>query len=289
MGWRKGKPSGSEERESASLRGENKKPSGSKERESASEGSDVMRVAVLDDEREIRENVGQKIRHFLPEAEVRLYESAERLLTENDMPDILFLDIKMNEMSGIELAGKLRGDGADVTIIFLTAFEEYVYRAFDVGAFHYLLKPVDTAKFYEVLEKATAERRRIHESAKRCGECAEASLTIRNKAQTEKVYLSEIVYLEVFNRKVTCHKMREKIEFYGRLTDLERRLGADFVRCHRAYVVNLRYVRRYDAAGVTMENGDSVLMAKTKYAEFVRRYMEYIRKREEEWRGTRNL
>ena len=248
-----------------------------------------MRIAVCDDEREIREDVGQKIGRFLPEAEVCLYESAEQLLAEKNMPDILFLDIKMSGMSGMELAEKLRSRDKDVTIIFLTALEEYVYRAFDVGAFHYLLKPVDAVKFYEVLKKAADECRRIREAAGQPEECAEASLTVRNKAWTEKVYLSEIVYLEVFNRKVTLHKMQEKLEFYGRLTELESRLGADFVRCHRAYIVNLRYVRRYDAAGITLENGDSVLMAKTKYAEFVRRYMEYIRRREEEWRGTGNL
>lgn len=248
-----------------------------------------MRIAVCDDEREIREDIGQKIRHFLPEAEVCLYESAERLLTEQGMPDILFLDIKMNGMSGMELAERLRRRDRDVTIVFLTALEEYVYRAFDVGAFHYLLKPVDTVKFYEVLEKAVAERQRIRESALLREEHAEASLTIKNKARTEKVYLSEIVYLEVFNRKVTLHKMQGEIEFYGRLKELEQRLSAEFVRCHRSYVVNLRYVRRYNGAEITLENGESVLMAKTKYAEFVRRYMDYIRKREEEWRGTGNL
>lgn len=248
-----------------------------------------MRIAVCDDEREIREDIGQKIRHFLPEAEVCLYESAERLLAEQGTPDILFLDIKMAGMSGMELAERLRRRDRDVTIVFLTALEEYVYRAFDVGAFHYLLKPVDTVKFYGVLEKAVAERQRIRESALMREEHAEASLTIKNKARTEKVYLSEIVYLEVFNRKVTLHKMQGEIEFYGRLKELEQRLSAEFVRCHRSYVVNLRYVRRYNGAEITLENGESVLMAKTKYAEFVRRYMDYIRKREEEWRGTGNL
>lgn len=248
-----------------------------------------MRIAVCDDEREIREDVGQKIRHYLPEAEICLYESAERLLMEQGMPDILFLDIKMNGMNGMELAERLRRQDQDATIVFLTALEEYVYRAFDVGAFHYLRKPIDAVKFYEVLDKAVAERKRIRELAHLRGECAEESLTIKNKARTEKIYLSEIVYLEVFNRKVTLYKMQGKIEFYGRLKDLEQRLGANFVRCHRAYIVNLRYVRRYNAEGITLENGDSVMMAKTKYAEFVRRYMDYIRKREEEWRGTRNL
>lgn len=255
----------------------------------ATVGSDLMRIAVCDDESEIREDIAQKIRRFLPEAEICLFESAEHFLMEKSMPDILFLDIKMDGMSGMDLAGKLRSLGINITIVFLTALEEYVYRAFDVGAFHYLLKPVDSVKFYEVLEKAVKDCERNGGNQKRPGERFEASLTIKNKARTEKVYLSEIVYLEVFNRKVTLHKMHEQIEFYGRLTDLEERLGMDFVRCHRAYIVNLRYVRCYDGAGITLENGESVLMAKTKYAGFVHRYMEYIRKREEEWRERGNL
>lgn len=247
-----------------------------------------MRIAVCDDEREIREDIGQKIRRFLPDAEVCFYGSAEELLAEKNMPELLFLDIKMDGMSGMELAGKLRSRDRDVTIIFLTALEEYVYQAFDVGAFHYLRKPVDPVKFYEVLKKAAALREHVRETARLRGE-QEESLMIRSKARTEKVYLSEIVYLEVLNRKVTLHKMQEEIEFYGRLKELEQRLNADFVRCHRAYVVNLRYVRRYSGTEVVLENGDSVLMAKTKYAGFVRCYMDYMKRREEEWRGTRNL
>lgn len=250
-----------------------------------------MKIAVCDDEREIREEIAEKIGRFLPEAEITLFESAEHFLTEKEagMPDILFLDIKMNGMSGMELAAKLRGRGEDVTIIFLTALEEYVYRAFDVGAFHYLLKPIDSAKFYEVLEKASAGRRYAAESKKAGSGAEEAGLIIKNKARTQKVYLSEILYLEIFNRKVTLHKMQEQIEFYGRLSELEGRLGENFVRCHRAYIVNLRYVRCYDGTGITLENGDNVLMAKTKYAGFVNRYMDYIRKREEEWRGSRRV
>ncbi|MCM1103807.1 MAG: LytTR family DNA-binding domain-containing protein [Clostridium sp.] len=248
-----------------------------------------MKIAVCDDEREIREEIGQKIRRFLPDAEVCLYGSAEELLAEKNMPELLFLDIKMSGMNGMALAEKLRSRDRDVTIIFLTALEEYVYRAFDVGAFHYMLKPVDPVRFYEVLERAVRERRRNRKPACPCGEREEESLTIRSKARTEKVYLSEIVYLEVFNRKVTLHKMQEQMEFYGRLKELEQRLNEDFVRCHRSYVVNLRYVRRYNGTEVALENGDSVLMAKTKYAGFVRCYMDYMKRREEEWRGTRNL
>ncbi len=244
-----------------------------------------MKIAICDDEKEMRDSISEKVRRFMPQAEICCYESAPELLSEKEMPEILFLDIKMNEMDGMELARRLRARGEDVTIIFVTALEEYVYQAFDVGAFHYLVKPVDPAKFFEVLGKALSERRRRLQG----GQEEEAGLTIRTKTQTQRVYLSEILYLEVFNRKVTLHKKDGALEFYGKLKNLEEQLGESFVRCHRAYIVNLRYVRRYDGAGITLENGVGVLMAKSKYAEFVRRYMAYISKREEAYRGTGNL
>ena len=79
-----------------------------------------MRIAVCDDESEIRDDIAQKIRRFLPEAEICLFESAEHFLMEKSMPDILFLDIKMDGMSGMDLAGKLRSLGINITIVFLT-------------------------------------------------------------------------------------------------------------------------------------------------------------------------
>lgn len=261
-----------------------------------------MRIAICDDEPEIRNDIERKIRLLYPEIEILLYENGQALLDTEAPFDIAFLDIRMEGMNGMDVARALRAAGSDAVIIFVTALEEYVYEAFDVGAFHYLVKPLDRGKFYEVLSKAVTERQNRVTERQNTGaeyqntaagrgntgtnyrntgtEAArmEPGITVKTGAVTERVRLSEIYYMEVFNRKIILHKKDGVIEFYGKMKELEQRLGDDFMRTHRAYLVNLRYVRKYNAAEITLENGQTVLIAKQKYAQFVKQYMRYVRK-----------
>ena len=93
------------------------------------------------------------------------------------------------------------------------------------------------------------------------------------------VSIEEIVYAEVFDRKVIIHTMDADIEYYGKMKDLEQKAGDEFYRPHRAYLVNFKYVRKYDAAVVYLKKGQA-LMAKQNYREFVKRYLRYIQKKE---------
>ncbi len=236
------------------------------------EKKEAIRIGVCDDEKEIRDSIGRNIRLIYKDACIVQYGDGRALIGDADAPDILFLDIRMEGMDGMETARKIRKAGRDTTIIFVTAMEDYVFQAFDVGAFHYLLKPFDKAKFYEVLHRAVEERRRI-----KARDTAEnAGILVKTGTVTQRVFFSEILYLEVFNRKVAIHRTGDDVEFYGRLSGLEKELSEDFVRCHRAYIVNLKYVQSYDTNSITLENGDLVPLAKQKYREFVRKYLKYM-------------
>lgn len=94
---------------------------------------------------------------------------------------------------------------------------------------------------------------------------------------SRKIAISEIVYAEVFNRKIIISTLNDKIEFYGKLTELESELGNTFFRTHRAYLINLKYLERYSSADVTLETGETVLLSKQKYPELVKSYMRYIK------------
>lgn len=228
-------------------------------------------IAICDDEQEVRSSIERNICLLYENADIIQFEDGKTLVEYGGSFDILFLDIQMEGISGMEAARELRRRGCRATIIFVTAIEEYVFEAFDVGAFHYIVKPFDKAKFFEVLRKAVAERESIN--AKEAKD--EPVIVVKTGATTKKIYLYKIIYLEVFNRKVIIYKTDGEVEFYGKLIELEDRLSEDFVRCHRAYIVNLRYVLKYSANSITLENGTEILMSKQRYADFVRKYLKY--------------
>lgn len=233
-----------------------------------------MKIAVCDDERLVREDIAQKISLLYPGIEVSLFENGMALLESEKKFDIIFLDIQMDGISGMNVARKLRKENSHAILIFITALKEYVFQAFDVDAFHYLVKPFDKVKFYEVLENAIVRCEQERKPFPR----EEKSISIKSGGITSKVYLRDIIYAEVFNRKIVLHKTDGELEFYGKMSALEGELGRDFFRPHRAYLVHLRYVSSYNAANITLENGQTILMAKQKYEEFVKSYFDYTRR-----------
>lgn len=231
-----------------------------------------MKIAVCDDEKEIRQILCEKIRNLNQTAELAVFESGEELLSSGYTADILFLDIQMEGKNGIETAKSLRRQNKTTVIIFVTALKEHVFEAFDVGAFHYLVKPFGDDKFREVFLRAVEQCRQaetvMQEKEDRC-------ILIKAGGVHTRIFLKDIVYAEVYNRKVMIQCRDERIEYYGRLSDLEKQTGEDFFRSHRAYLIHFKYVVQYDASRIKMEKG-TALMAKQKYSEFVKRYMQYV-------------
>ncbi len=234
-----------------------------------------MRIAICDDEKNIRELIGDKVVKQYLEAEIVFFSSGEELLLSDKNIDILFLDIQMSGRNGMETARELRKKDKNVILIFVTAVEEYVFQAFDVGAFHYIVKPIDDAKFMDVLCRAVDE---LGSKRKDVNEAEERYLMINNGGVHTKVIFDDIIYAEVFNRKIVIHKMDDTIEYYGKMSDLESLAGDGFFRPHRAYLINFKYVEKYNASTIYLEKG-SVLMAKQNYPEFVKKYMKYIQRR----------
>jgi DNA-binding LytR/AlgR family response regulator len=232
-----------------------------------------MQITICDDEKKIRELLGSRVQKLYPSAELAFYETGEALLAQAAQPDILFLDIQMPGRDGMEIARLLRKKWKDTILIFVTGIEEYVFQAFDVGAFHYIVKPLDEEKLEMVLENAVKQYEEMTQNSK----VEKKYIMVQTGGIHTKVYVDDIVYAEVFNRKIIIHKLDGELEFYGKLSDLEKLLGEDFFRPHRAYLINMGYVESYDAGNIYLEKGQ-VLMAKQNYKKFVESYMQYSMK-----------
>ena len=174
-----------------------------------------MNVAVVDDEEAIREQIGGFIKKRNPGFDISGFATGEGLLAAGKDFDIIFLDIQMEGMGGIEAARTLRQSGVDAVVIFITGIREYVFEAFDVSAFHYLLKPIEEQKFMEVLDRAAKE------AGKRKGQ-REKQIFIRAKNQGYTLNLNSILYIESRGKKVEIKLESDgKAAFSGKTVSIE--------------------------------------------------------------------
>ena len=229
-----------------------------------------MRVAICDDDRESRARLRSLIKQQEPDCEVACFDTGKRLLEARQHFDILLLDIQMEDMSWIEVARVLRINRERTIVIFVTALTEYAAEAFEVEAFNYLLKPLEPERFCRVFEDACREVKRL-ESA------GGGQLFFQTKTRSFVVQKDEILYVESLRRKVEIHTQRENIIVYATMKGLAERLGEEFFRCHRGYLVNLAYVAEYGTGTIQLQNGETVYLAREKYTEFVKAYTRYLK------------
>ena len=237
----------------------------------------MIKIAICDDEANIRAYLTSLIQAQDCPCEIVEYASAGDCLADTQKIDLLFLDIELapsgSGLDGMALARKIR-ERATVTqpvIIFVTGYERYVFDAFDVGAFQYLLKPVDEEKFAQVFSRAVAQ---IGTTKEKLGRV----LTLQSANTSKTVPLDSIYYIESSNHKVELHLKNGEFACYAKIGDLELELQDQFFRIHKGYLVNLSYVAGYSKRSVTLTNGERLLLSKYKYQDFVKAYLHFLKK-----------
>ena len=158
--------------------------------------------------------------------------------------DIIFLDIEMDALNGVETARAIRAIDALATIIFVTGYSEYVFDGYEVRAFNYVLKPYQPERILKVLMEA------IHEKDTQAGQM----LKVETGGKTLKIPWKDILYLQSDKRLVVVQTTTDVFEFYGRLDELEQQLAGPFVRSHRRYLVNLQHALAVDGKSIQLPN-----------------------------------
>ena len=201
-----------------------------------------MRIGICDDEKESRISLRRPIEREAQlnglEYKVSEYGSGEEMLKalEKDAPKLLFLDIEMDGIDGMEAARAIRKTHKDTVIIFVTAYPDFVFQGYDVHAFHYILKPYKEEKIKEVFHMALEELNLQ----------TEQYYAVEQKSGTLRLRLKEVRFFSSDRKKVTAETEEGKIEFYGKLNDIETTLPEYFIRIHNRYLVNLNYLTKVE-------------------------------------------
>lgn len=230
----------------------------------------MIQIAVCEDDPSFLGQLADRVRKILDRHSIKyhmeLFSNGDALLLRGAF-DILLLDIAMKPVSGLELARKLRMRGDEGSIIFITAYQQYAIEAYDVQAFHYLVKPVNLAKLERLLLNICSLIQKSRQNA----------ITVRQGTSVRRVPLEQVLYLEVLDRKIYLHTQKEVLPFYGKLDKLESALPEMFFRSHRSYIVNLRHVQCYDKAEVILDNEESIPLSKRRYKAFGLAFLHYIK------------
>ncbi len=252
----------------------------------------TIRVLVVDDELLARQGVILRLQHY-PDFEVigEAGNGSEALqFIELHKPDLVFLDIQMPTLNGIEMMRKLPAEQHPF-VIFLTAFDEYVMRAFEVHAIDYLLKPVDEARFSAALQHARRvlgsqggdeyrERmqRLLGTRDPAVVEPLLSQLTVRRGKQVRFVPVEEIDWIEAqgdyaeIHVGTRTHLIRESLNFLNTRLDLTR-----FLRIHRSAIIQINRIANISTlpnrdCSVTLQNGTSLRVSRT-YSDHLRKLL----------------
>lgn len=218
------------------------------------------KLAICDDNEEYAQFINGLVSQWAEqsgiEAHTALFPSAEAFLfqyeEERDF-DILLLDVEMGGMDGVELAKQVRREDDTVQIVFITGYTDYIAEGYEVSALHYLTKPVNRDKLFQVLTRAVGRLARN-----------EPALTLELPGETVRLPLSKIRYLDVFHNYVTVHADRD-YSVKRSLGELEKELDQRFFRIGRSCILNLTFVGRVTRTEVELTDGTALPLPRGQY------------------------
>ena len=180
--------------------------------------------------------------------------------------DIVFMDIDMPGMSGMETARELRSFDSSVILIFVTNMAQYAISGYEVDALDFVLKPVNKyALSLKIKRAASRMTRRI-----------EDYISIRTEDEMRSIRIASIKYMEVIGHYVIYHTMEGDFKEYTTLKEARNRINRDiFVFASRSYLINLQYVDAVDKETVTIGN-DKLLISRPQRKPFIAAVSEYM-------------
>ena len=241
-----------------------------------------MKLAIIEDEQVHSELLAAYLEKWGAERSVsfciKAFSSAESFLfaweEERDF-DVLFVDIQMKEMNGMEMAKRIRGQDPDIVIIFTTGLPEYMEEGYEVEALHYLLKPISRDKLEHCMDRALKRGSR------------DRFLLVQTREEMVKLSIERILYVEARGHGCVIEYSSQtgktcRAEITESISELEQKLGdEDFVKCHRSYLCRTGSIQRIDKTEIVLDNGSRVPVSRRLYGQVNHAFIQYFRREKE--------
>lgn len=234
----------------------------------------LIRVAIVEDETELHDYYGKMIEAWGNARGIRVIttfvENSEEYLFKYDRQnifDIIFLDVCMKDMNGMELAHEIRNFDRNVQIVFLTGNAEYVFEGYEIGAVRYLIKPVEESGLAKALDACM----------EKLGSSREDYLTIKYQGENLRLSRSEIVFVKVDGHYLQMRTTDKVYEWKESLKEMVNKLDpARFVMANRSAVVNLEFVDKITREECILENGETIPVSRGAYGPLNDAFMKYF-------------
>ncbi|MCQ4637396.1 LytTR family DNA-binding domain-containing protein [Anaerovorax odorimutans] len=231
-----------------------------------------MNIAIVDD----LESEAQKLSGFITKycdehflrADIRAYESGSKLLDDLQPPffDVLFLDIFMKDMNGLDLARSLRDRGYDNLIVFSTISTDYAVNGYSVQAFDYLVKPYDYDRFHETMDRCMEE---LSNKSR--------YIVVKESRTYVKIRLDNIIYTDYHNHYIQIHTPVRVVKSYMSFSDFSKLLEPypQFLNCYRNCIVNMDHVAALKGYEFILKNGDIMPITRNRKTDIRQKYADY--------------
>lgn len=237
-----------------------------------------MNIAIIEDEEVHKKLLITYLENWSKEKSINInisgFSSAESFLFEWEVNrgfDILFIDIQMKAMNGMEMAKKVREKDGSVSIVFTTGITDYLEEGYEVEAMHYLVKPIDEDKVRKCMDKVLGKSK------------VTKYILVHTKDELLKLDEKSITYIEARGHGTIIEVMDaegsyKSVQTIESISEFERVLDdSKFVKCHRSYICNIENVHHIDKTDVHFDNGSKIPVSRRMYEKVNQVFIKYFK------------
>lgn len=234
----------------------------------------MYHIVICDDEKEILDRITEKVRAGFEQLSVSSdYTSLAdaRHLVEmvgNRHIDVLFLDIDMPYLGGMDIAGMIRDKGLKTLLVFVTSHDALVYQTFSYRPFAFIRKSYFYEEVHDVIRQLVKELSYLKEE-----------LIIKKGQEVVKICIDDICYVESEGNYINIYTVNGNEKYRDTLAGIEKELaGKGFVRCHKGYLINTKYIRRIKGSEAELNDGKIIPIGRSYEKEVRQKILESIRR-----------